>query len=62
MPEHALTWGAAPYDVSADAEMMLFANAYNDVTFAPMSRRTHHARPRTSLQKATSFARKCGEK
>ena len=31
-------------DVSADAEMMLFAIAHNDEMFAPMSRRTHHQR------------------
>ena len=56
-------------DVSADAEMMLFAIAHNDEIFAPMSRRTHHQRSgimreahiicptgQTSLKKTLAFA------
>ena len=59
----------AANDVSADAEMMLFAIAHNDEMFAPMSRRTHHQRSgimreahiicptgQTSLKKALALA------
>ena len=49
----------AANDVSPHcSEIMLFAFAHNDAMFAPVSRRTHHARQGTSLPKATSFARK----